>query len=148
MIIGIISGMAVVSVNVLGGDHEMDQESARLQAILTQTREDAMLLGTDVGVRIDARGYDFLRYDRDRRGRWHPVADDPLLRAAHLPDGMTATLRLEGRDVALKMRGASTEPPHPAAGRRAGFRRPGAVRSRIARDGTEERRSGDRDTRR
>jgi general secretion pathway protein H len=108
MIIGIISGMAVVSVNVLGGDHEMDQESARLQAILTQTREDAMLLGADVGLRIDARGYDFLRYD-NRHDRWDPPQDDPLLRSRDLPDGMTATLRLEGRDVALKMRGASTE---------------------------------------
>jgi general secretion pathway protein H len=36
VIIGIITSMAVISVKVLGGDHEMDQEAARLQAILVQ----------------------------------------------------------------------------------------------------------------
>jgi general secretion pathway protein H len=111
VIIGIISGMAVVSVKVLGGDHEMEQESARLQAILTQAREDAMLLGTDVGLRIDARGYDFLRY-ATRRERWEPIEDDQLLRSRDLPEGLNATLRLEGRDVKLKMRdGASALDP-------------------------------------
>ncbi len=41
VIIGILTSMAVISVNVLGGDHEMQQEAERLQAILLQTREDA-----------------------------------------------------------------------------------------------------------
>jgi len=103
IIIGIITSMAVISVKVLGGDHEMDQETARLQAILVQSREDAMLLGTDVGLRVDARGYDFLRYD-SRREIWQTVTDDPMLRARTLPDGMTAELRLEGRDLVLKDR--------------------------------------------
>lgn len=103
IIIGIITSMAVISVKVLGGDHEMDQETARLQAILVQSREDAMLLGTDVGLRVDARGYDFLRYD-SRREIWQTVTDDPMLRARTLPDGMTAELRLEGRDLVLKAR--------------------------------------------
>jgi len=103
IIIGIITSMAVISVKVLGGDHEMDQETARLQAILVQSREDAMLLGTDVGLRVDARGYDFLRYD-SRREIWQAVTDDPMLRARTLPDGMTAELRLEGRDLVLKAR--------------------------------------------
>lgn len=105
VIIGIITGMAIVSVRVLGGDHEMQQEADRLKAVLTQVREDAMLLGTDVGLRIDPRGYDFLRYDT-RREMWQLVGDDKLLRERTLPEGLTATLRLEGRDIQLKMRGA------------------------------------------
>jgi general secretion pathway protein H len=140
VIIGIISGMAVVSVKVLGGDHEMEQESARLQAILTQAREDAMLLGTDVGLRIDARGYDFLRY-ATRRERWEPVDDDQLLRSRDLPEGLNATLRLEGRDVKLKLRDAATalDPVLPqvvvqASGDLVPFE------ILLQRDGTEERR--------
>ena len=38
----------------------MDQEAARLRAVLMQVRDDAILQGQDVGLRIDARGYDFL----------------------------------------------------------------------------------------
>jgi len=107
VIIGIIAGMAVVSIKVLGTDHQMDQEAARLQAILTQARDDAMLTGTDVGLRIDRKGYDFLSYET-RSGLWQVVSDDQLLRARTLPEGLNAGLRLEGRDIELKMRSAAT----------------------------------------
>jgi general secretion pathway protein H len=107
VIIGIVTSMAVISVRVLGGDHEMDQEAARLRAVLIQVREDAMLQGQDVGVRIDARGYDFLRYDT-RNERWLIVSDDPLLRERVLPDGLVAALRMETRDVKLPVRAAPT----------------------------------------
>jgi general secretion pathway protein H len=108
VIIGIITTMAVVSTRVLGGDHEMDQEARRLVAVLTQARDDAMLEGRDVGLRIDARGYDFLRYD-GRVEQWDLVSDDPLLRERTLPDGLEASLRLESRQVRLPMRTAPTE---------------------------------------
>jgi len=108
VIIGIITTMAVVSTRVLGGDHEMDQEAKRLVAVLTQARDDAMLEGRDVGLRIDARGYDFLRYD-GRVEQWDLVSDDPLLRERTLPDGLEASLRLESRQVRLPMRAAPTE---------------------------------------
>ena len=108
VIIGIITTMAVVSTRVLGGDHEMDQEAKRLVAVITQARDDAMLEGRDVGLRIDARGYDFLRYD-GRVEQWDLVSDDPLLRERTLPDGLEASLRLESRQVRLPMRTAPTE---------------------------------------
>jgi general secretion pathway protein H len=107
VIIGIVTGMAVVSVHVLGGDHEMDQEAARLRAVLMQVREDAMLQGQDVGLRIDARGYDFLRYD-SRNERWLIVSDDPLLRERALPEGVVAALQIESRDVKLPGRATPT----------------------------------------
>jgi general secretion pathway protein H len=108
VIIGIIASMAVVSTRVLGGDHEMDQEARRLVAILGQAREEAMLQGRDVGLRIDARGYDFLLYD-GRNERWDLPADDPLLRERTLPDGLEASLLLESRPVQLPARAAPTE---------------------------------------
>jgi len=108
VIIGIIASMAVVSTSVLGGDREMDQEAKRLAAVLTQAREEAMLQGRDVGLRIDARGYDFLLYD-GRNERWLLVADDPLLRERSLPDGLEAALWLESRPVQLVARAAPTE---------------------------------------
>jgi len=108
VIIGIIASMAAVSTRVLGGDHEMDQEAKRLVAVLTQAREEAMLQGRDLGVRIDARGYDFLIYD-GRNERWQLVADDPLLRERSLPDGLEAALWLESRPVQLAARAVPTE---------------------------------------
>ena len=112
IIIGIITSMAVVSTRVLGGDHEMDREARRLQAVLGQAREDAMLEGRDVGLRIDASGYDFMRYD-GRQERWDLVVEDPLLRERTLPDGLAASLRLESRPVQLRPRVAPTEREQP-----------------------------------
>jgi general secretion pathway protein H len=108
VIIGIVTTMAVVSVNVLGGDHEMQQESERLLAILTQAREDAVLQSRDLGFRLDETGYEFLAYD-GRTTRWITIEGDPLLRQRSLPDGMRLTLRLEDRDVKLKPREPATE---------------------------------------
>jgi general secretion pathway protein H len=112
VIIGIITSMAVISINVLGGDHEMDQEAARLSAVLGQVREDAMMQGQDVGFRVDATGYDFLRYD-SRNDRWLPVTDDPLLRERSLPAGLVTSLVLESREVQLKPRKQDNAPDAP-----------------------------------
>jgi general secretion pathway protein H len=108
VIIGIIASMAAVSTHVLGGDHEMDQEAKRLVAILGQAREEAMLQGRDVGLRVDARGYDFLIYD-GRNERWELATDDPLLRERTLPEGLEAGLWLESRPVQMPTRAAPTE---------------------------------------
>jgi general secretion pathway protein H len=108
VIIGIITSMAMVSTHVLGGDHEMDQEAKRLVAVLMQAREDAMLEGRDVGLRIDAGGYDFMRYN-GRVERWEMVTDDPLLRERAFPPGLEAGLWLESRSVRLPVRAAPTE---------------------------------------
>ena len=107
VIIGIITSMATISVHVLGGDHEMQQEAERLQAILTQVREDAMMQGRDIGLRIDGHGYDFLDYDA-RTESWRAVDGDPLLRPRTLPEGLNLSLRLEDRDVRLVERTAAT----------------------------------------
>lgn len=108
VIIGILTSMAVISVNVLGGDHEMEQEAERLQAILLQTREDAVLQSRDIGLRLDETGYEFLAYD-GRFARWNAVEDDPLLRARSMPEGLRLSLRLEDRNVQLKPRQPATE---------------------------------------
>jgi general secretion pathway protein H len=86
----------------------MDQEAARLAAVLSQAREEAMLQGRDLGLRVDTQGYDFLRYDT-RSERWLAVSGDPLLRERVLPDGVGLELQLESRNVLLKARSAQAE---------------------------------------
>ncbi|HET7204078.1 MAG TPA: type II secretion system minor pseudopilin GspH [Steroidobacteraceae bacterium] len=140
VIIGIITSMAVISVNVLGGDHEMQQEAERLQAILMQAQEDATLQSRDLGLRLDETSFEFLEYD-GRTERWRTVLGDPLLRERTLPPGLRLQLRLEDRDVQLKPREPATDrdPIYPqvilqASGEIVPF---DVV---FSRDGTEERR--------
>ena len=103
IIIGIVVSMAMISINVLGRDRQMDEEARRLQAVLSQAREDAMLEGRDVGLRLDVRGYDFVRYDA-RQDRWDTVPGDPLLRERAWPDGLEAELWMESRLIQLQSR--------------------------------------------
>jgi hypothetical protein len=93
---------------VLGGDHEMQQEAERLQAILMQAREDAALQSRDLGLRLDETSFEFLEYD-GRTERWRTVQGDPLLRARTLPEGLRLRLRVEDRDAQLKPRAPETE---------------------------------------
>ena len=101
-----------------------------------------MLQSRDIGLRVDADGLRVPRLRRPRRELWHAVADDPLLRARALPDGLRLALRLEDRDVQLKPRAARDRArPDPAAGR--SCRRPATScrsTSVFARDGTDEQR--------
>ena len=108
VIIGIIIAMATISTSVVGGDREMDEEAQRLQAVLVQAREESMLDGRDVGLRVDRGGYDFLRYN-GRLAAWELVVDDALLRERDVPEGLNVGLRLEARDLELKPRTAATE---------------------------------------
>ena len=113
-IIGILIAMATVSFNVLGGDHEMDQEAERLVAVLSEAREDALLHGRDLGLRVDARGYDWLKYDT-RTDRWIPIDDDIVLRPRSLPEGVQLALLVESRQVTLEPRGSTPPAAVPTA---------------------------------
>ena len=69
VIIGIITSMAVISVNVLGGDHQMEQESRRLQA--KSTVERLVEEGDDI-----------------EQGTQQADVHEPVLVGAHLPEAV------------------------------------------------------------
>lgn len=100
-IIGIIVSMVTISVGVLGRDTEVQDQSKRLWAVLTQVKEESELLGRNIGVVVDQTGYDFVQFD-SATWSWSPVADDDLLAPRQLPPGLMITLVLEGREVVLK----------------------------------------------
>jgi general secretion pathway protein H len=133
VIIGILTSMAVISVHVLGGDHEMQQEAERLQAILLQTREDAVMQSRDIGMRLDETGYEFLQYD-GRTGTWVAIENDPLLRPRNLPDGLRLGLRLEPMQAATDRDPISPQIVLQAAGEIVPFD------LLLSRDGTDQRR--------
>lgn len=100
-IIGIIVSMVSISVGVLGRDTEVQDQTKRLWAVLTQVKEESELLGRNIGVIVDQTGYDFVQFD-SATWSWTPIADDDLLIPRQLPPGLLITLVLEGREVVLK----------------------------------------------
>jgi len=103
VIIGVLISVTTISVGVMGRDREMQDQAERLWAVLQQAKEESELQGFDLGLRVGAQSYDFLRFDA-RQQSWLPVFEDDLLAARDLPDGLRLRLWLEGREAILTER--------------------------------------------
>jgi general secretion pathway protein H len=101
VIIGIVVSVAVLSVNVLGRDNQLNDETERLQALFALVREQAEMQNRDHALRLEETGYQFLRLDV-RTGEWRAVDGDKLMRRHSFPPGVHPRLFLEAREVTLK----------------------------------------------
>ncbi len=101
VIVAIVVSVMTLSVNVLGKDTAVQDESRRLVALFGLMREHAELENRDYGLRVEETGYQFFRYD-PRRVEWQPVEDDDLFRRRPLPQGVRPRLYVEAREVSLR----------------------------------------------
>lgn len=101
VIIAIVASVAVISVNALGRDTEIGDETRRLSGLIGMVREQAEMEGRDYGLRLEEGKYDFVLFDV-RRNDWLTIDTDKLLRPRELPEGLRLRLWLEGREVILR----------------------------------------------
>jgi general secretion pathway protein H len=101
VIIAVIASVAVLSVNALGRDTQLSEETNRLSSLLGMVREQAEMQHRDHGMRLEEARYVFLRFDV-RTGQWAEVAGDRLLRARELPEGLRLRLWLDAREAVLR----------------------------------------------
>jgi general secretion pathway protein H len=100
LIIGLLSGVMLLSMSVVGRDRDLEKESDRLLTLFTYAREQAELQTREYGVLFEDDGYEFLTYDL-RRTQWRSVVEDDALTARKLPDGLDFKLIVEARPVVL-----------------------------------------------
>jgi general secretion pathway protein H len=116
VIMAIVIGMAMLSINVTGRDQQIDQEGRRIEGLLSLLHDRALIEGRDFGMRIQPSGYDFEYYDT-RRGRWLPLDQEREFRKRDLPKGLGFQLELDSTVVVLKPVDpnftADTPPPPP-----------------------------------
>ncbi|HYM34465.1 MAG TPA: type II secretion system minor pseudopilin GspH [Steroidobacteraceae bacterium] len=101
VIIAIIAAATIISVGVLGRDREIEDQSQRLWAVISQVKEESELTGHNIGVLVDQTGYEFVQFD-SQHWSWKKIEDDDLLASRQLPEGLRIRLKLEGREVVLK----------------------------------------------
>ena len=99
-IIGLFAGMAVLSLNVIGADRELEREALRLRSLLDTLMDEAVLQTRDYGVLFTNNGYRFFVYDYQTLGWLDPVGDE-LLREHRLTEPLAMALFLEDREVVL-----------------------------------------------
>ena len=110
----VVISMAVLSIGVTGRDSQLDEESRRIEGLVSLLHERALLEGRDFGLRIEPTAYEFVVYD-PVRDRWLTFTDDNEFRHRDLPAGVSFQLELDSTPVVkpLERTFATDEPPPP-----------------------------------
>lgn len=108
VIVGIISGMLLLSFGVLGDDRALQQQARRLTSLIELATDEAVMQGRDFGIEFMQQGYRFVEHD-PLLDQWNQIVGDELLRPRQLEEGMELELRLEDRPVSLSEEAADTE---------------------------------------
>lgn len=99
LLIGILTGFAVLSVRGVSEDERLAEEARRLAALLELHHQEAVLQGEERGIHFGEGGYTFMVLDRTKA--WVSLQDSPLLTRHELPHGFHVDLWVDGRPVDL-----------------------------------------------
>ncbi len=101
VIMAIVISLTVLSIGVSGRDAQLDEESRRIEGLISMLHERALLEGRDFGVRVEPSAYEFVVYDT-RQDRWSLLDQEHEFRHRELPKGVQFQLELDSRQVVLK----------------------------------------------
>jgi general secretion pathway protein H len=116
VIIGIISGIALLSLGILGDDRQLQTEARRLTSLIEVAQDEAMMQGREFGVEFMNDSYRFVEYD-PFINQWGELIGDDMLRLRELPDDVEFVLTLEGQRVLLENDPARFEDPEETSNR-------------------------------
>ena len=98
VIIGIVVGVAVISLSALGRNPPAKAAAQELADLTGLAAEQAVMQGQEYGLRIEPHAYAFYTYD----GRsWSVIKDDNLFHRRELGAELSLYLELEGTPVKL-----------------------------------------------
>lgn len=116
VIIGIISGIALLSLGILGDDRQLQTEARRLTSLIEVAQDEATMQGREFGVEFMNDSYRFVEYD-PFINQWGELIGDDMLRLRELPDDVEFVLTLEGQRVHLENDPARFEDPEETSNR-------------------------------
>jgi general secretion pathway protein H len=101
VIMAMVISLAVLSIGVTGRDSQLDEESRRIEGLVSLLHDRALLEGRDFGLRIEPAAYEFVVYD-PHRDRWLMLDQEREFRHRTLPKGISFQLELDSRQVVIK----------------------------------------------
>jgi general secretion pathway protein H len=96
VIIGIVTGFAVLSVTLKSETDRVEIEARRLVALMQLASDEAVISANQLGMQIEANRYRFITLQDDI---WRPVENDDIFRERELPDDASLELHIEGKQV-------------------------------------------------
>ncbi len=100
VIAAIVSSIVIMSMNVVGDDRDLQQETYRMASLLELAADEATLQGRDFGLELTRKGYRFVEFDPFTT-QWNELIGDDTLRPRELSDGLEFELIIEDRRVQL-----------------------------------------------
>ena len=100
VLIGIISAIALLSLDNLGEDRELQTEAKRIASLIELTSDEATFQGRNFGLRLMQNGYQFFEHD-PLIGIWREVFLDNLMQQRQLKQGTEFALFLESKQILL-----------------------------------------------
>ena len=97
VILAVLAGALTLAMGGLGGERQLEQQAQRTQALIGYACEQAELVGRDIGVSIDRRGY---RFSRRNGAAWLPLENDEL-RPRKWLDGTQTALSSDGHAIVV-----------------------------------------------
>lgn len=104
VLMAVLMGVAVVSLNPSDPARRVQQERERMQAKIAYARLLAETDQLEVGLQLLPDGYQFLRFDKTRQ-QWFAITDDPALKPQSTPG-----LRYGWRDAGVSQNLSTAEP--------------------------------------
>ncbi len=99
VMIGIILGVAMISLGDGGRGDRIRQEGQRIATLFNLLSQEAVLNAVEYGVLLKPDGYQFLQFVDQQ---WQPVDGDSLLVERSLPDDMELNLYMDKVSVSLE----------------------------------------------
>lgn len=100
IIIATIMGIALLSMNLIADDRELDTERKRLATLIELAQDEAMMQGREFGLELMRSTYRFVEFD-PFASKWSEILGDEIFRLRQLPDGMEFELYVEDKRVVL-----------------------------------------------
>lgn len=101
IIVATVSGIALMSIGLLGDDRELETERKRLATLIEVAQDEAMMQGREFGLELMNSTYRFVEFD-PFTAQWSEIQRDDLFRQRQLPDGMEFELYVEDKRVLLE----------------------------------------------
>ncbi len=114
IIIATISGIALMSIGLIGDDRELNTERQRLASLIEMAQDEATLQGREFGLEIMTSTYRFVEFD-PFTSQWSEIPGDDLFRLRQLPEGMEFELYVEDKRVVLSEDPKEFEDPDDAS---------------------------------
>jgi len=100
VIIATISGIALLSIGLIGDDRELDTERKRLATLIELAQDEALMQGREFGLEVMTSTYRFVEFD-PFTSVWSEILGDEVFRLRQLPEGMEFELYLEDKRIVL-----------------------------------------------